>query len=71
MIIPIRCFTCGREIASMYYQFLEMCKENKNVGEVLDELDMKLFCCRRMFIGNVEIIDKLLMFENTAKDSDL
>jgi len=33
----------------------------------LNELDIKRICCRRMFLGHVEIIDKLIKYD-VAKD---
>jgi DNA-directed RNA polymerase I, II, and III subunit RPABC5 len=63
MIIPVRCFTCGKEISSKWNKYLSLLKADKQEGEALDELDLKRICCRRMFLGHVDIIEKLLNFE--------
>ncbi|AFM98399.1 putative DNA-directed RNA polymerase [Encephalitozoon hellem] len=63
MIIPIRCFTCGKEISSKWEPYLELLKTDKREAEALDELGMKRICCRRMFLGHVDIVDKLLKFD--------
>ncbi|KAH9411297.1 RNA polymerase [Ordospora pajunii] len=63
MIIPIRCFTCGKEISSKWESYQDLLKMNKTEAEALDELEMKRICCRRMFLGHVEIVDKLLEFD--------
>jgi DNA-directed RNA polymerase subunit N (RpoN/RPB10) len=83
MIIPIRCFTCGKVIADKWDPFVEGIMEKKqkstqNVtseldieyinitddgkikksieGEMMDELGLHKYCCRRMFLGNVHLI---------------
>lgn len=63
MIIPIRCFTCGKEISSKWEPYLELLKTDKKEAEALDELGMRRICCRRMFLGHVDIVDKLLKFD--------
>ncbi|KAM0671650.1 RNA polymerases N [Ordospora colligata] len=63
MIIPIRCFTCGKEISSKWESYKDLLKMDKTEAEALDELEMKRICCRRMFLGHVEIVDKLLEFD--------
>lgn len=63
MIIPIRCFTCGKEISSRWEPYLELLRTDKTEAEALDELGMTRICCRRMFLGHVDIVDKLLKFD--------
>ncbi|ADM11632.1 DNA-directed RNA polymerase II subunit N [Encephalitozoon intestinalis ATCC 50506] len=63
MIIPIRCFTCGKEISSKWEPYLELLRTSGREAEALDELGMKRICCRRMFLGHVDIVDKLLKFD--------
>ena len=74
MIIPVRCFTCGKILADKwnYYQ-KEITKGNdKDVtmlnvnsktlqttkeGKALDKLELKRYCCRRMMISHVDLIN--------------
>lgn len=61
MMVPIRCFSCGAVIADKWEEFDKRVNENKeDPGKVLDELGMKRYCCRRMFIGNVNLIDEFV-----------
>jgi DNA-directed RNA polymerase subunit N len=62
MIIPVRCFTCGKVIGDRWEEFSRRTKQGENPGKVLDELGMKRYCCRRMFISHVEVIDELLKY---------
>lgn len=63
MIIPIRCFTCGKEISSAWDSYVEAIKSNKSECDALDELGIKRICCRRMLLSHVDIIGKVLEFE--------
>ena len=70
MIIPVKCFTCGKVIGNKYKVYLEMLEEEEekvrylnteNVkktkeGLALDKLDLKDICCRRHFLTHVDII---------------
>lgn len=71
MIIPVRCFTCGKVVANKWETFQYYLKEG-NTGEMGDEkrplteaealdlLGLKRYCCRRMLLTHVEVVDKLL-----------
>jgi len=63
MIIPIRCFTCGALIGDKWLEFSQKVARGKSPGEVLDELNIKRYCCRRMFLSHVELIDEILKYE--------
>lgn len=67
MLIPIRCFTCNKEISSKWEPYKYLINTDKSPAESLNELDIKRICCRRMFLGHVEIIDKLIKFD-VARD---
>jgi len=74
MIIPVRCFTCGKVMADkidFYESEVEKLKTNtkkdemfKNFDhvhtkEILDKLGLIRYCCRRNLISNVDIMDVL------------
>ena len=75
MIIPVRCFTCGKVIADKWEAFCEMSSKaqgdddgkpplHKNFakdskGKVLDQLGITKICCRRHMLGHVDIVDML------------
>ena len=73
MIIPIRCMTCGKPIADLwnYYQN-EINKEKEpedtiNInskkiekthrGKVMDQLELKRYCCRKHLLTHSDLID--------------
>jgi DNA-directed RNA polymerase subunit N len=67
MIIPVRCFTCGKLIGDVWEEFAKRVKTGENPGEVLDSLGIKRYCCRRMLLSHVDIIDEVLRFYEEAE----
>jgi DNA-directed RNA polymerase subunit N (RpoN/RPB10) len=84
MIIPIQCFSCGKQIAHKWEKYqqkiqeeynknpnlnkvniltedvVEFIKNNKPIEEkTLDELGLKRYCCRRMFVSHIDLCGKL------------
>jgi DNA-directed RNA polymerase subunit N len=68
MMVPIRCFTCGNIVGSKWKEFARRVKEGENSGEVLDELGLKRYCCRRMLISNLSIIDDILKYYERSSE---
>lgn len=72
MIIPIRCFTCGKIMADKidYYNLKKSELEKKGkkddndlkhfndieTKQILDDLGLIRYCCRRNLITNVDIM---------------
>ena len=63
MIIPVRCFTCGKVIGSYYEKYKELLEEGLPPDEALDKLGLERYCCRRMIIAHVELIDEVIKYE--------
>ena len=66
MIIPVRCFTCGFLVGDKWEDFAKRIKEGEDSGKVLDSLGVKRYCCRRMLLSHVEVIDEILKFYEQA-----
>jgi DNA-directed RNA polymerase subunit N len=71
MIIPVRCFSCGFLVGDKWEDFARRVKEGENAGRVLDDLGVKRYCCRRMLLSHVEIIDEILRFYEEASKRKL
>lgn len=63
MIIPVRCFTCGKPIAHLYDAFVEKTRRGEDPKKVFEELGLERYCCRRMLMTHVDLIDEVLKFE--------
>ena len=87
MIIPIRCFTCGKILANRWNAYLRAMKDAKEENpelvtiideefvekfirnpeeyktfvpkKILDDLEISRVCCRKHFLCNVPMIDKI------------
>lgn len=62
MLIPVRCFTCGKVVASLYEAFAQRIQAGEEPRKVLDDLGLTRYCCRRMVLSNVDLIDDVLPF---------
>ncbi len=67
MMIPVRCFTCGKIVGDKWEEYDRRVKSGEKVSNVLDDLGLIRYCCRRMLISNVEIIDEILKFHKREK----
>lgn len=67
-MFPIRCFTCGSVVAKFENKYNEEIKNGTSPKDALDKLKINRICCRRMFLGYIDIDDELLLFSN-YKDS--
>lgn len=77
MIIPIRCFTCGKLLAHFWNDYLNALQEEYNKllnthkdiisdekkstieNEILDRINIKRYCCRRMFLSHKDLCEKI------------
>ena len=64
MLIPIRCFTCGKLIGDKFTEFESRVKSGEDPAKVLDEVGVRRYCCRRMLISSVDLIDQVLPYYN-------
>jgi len=62
MIIPVRCFTCGKVIGQLYEEYSRRTQAGEDPAKVMDDLHLERYCCRRMFLTHVELIDEVMPF---------
>lgn len=65
MIIPIRCWSCGKPIAHLWEEYDERAKKGESKKDVLSDLGVGRYCCRAMFLGHVDLIDTVAQFKKT------
>jgi DNA-directed RNA polymerase I, II, and III subunit RPABC5 len=62
MIIPVRCFTCGKVIGNKWEDYLGLIDAGYTEKESMDKLELKRYCCRRMVLTHVDLIEKMLKY---------
>ncbi|MFW9783660.1 MAG: DNA-directed RNA polymerase subunit N [Candidatus Heimdallarchaeota archaeon] len=62
MIIPVRCFSCGKLIAHTYEPYLKYIEKGESSEKAFKELGIERWCCKRMIVSHVDLIDELLKF---------
>jgi DNA-directed RNA polymerase subunit N len=74
MIIPVRCFTCGKVIGEAYEEYKvkkkaydEAVKKGEKPKEtlqkILDDLGVDRYCCRRMILTHVDLLEDAAPYE--------
>ncbi len=63
MIIPVRCWSCGKPIAHLWETFKEKADAGEDKKKTMDKLGMLRYCCRSMFLGHVDLIDEAAKFK--------
>lgn len=59
MIIPVRCFTCGKVVGSAYLEYVKRVKMGEDPKKVLDDMGFERYCCRRMIIAHADLIGEI------------
>jgi len=63
MIIPVRCWSCGKPIAHLWEEFKDRLESGEDRKKVLDSLGLERYCCRTVFLGHVDLIDVAAQFK--------
>jgi DNA-directed RNA polymerase subunit N (RpoN/RPB10) len=62
MSFPVRCFTCSKVVGRYEEKYNQLLESGLEPKLALNAIGMTRYCCRRMFLGYVNIVDKLLLF---------
>lgn len=64
MMIPVRCWSCGKPIGHLWARYKECTREKGEAPKtVLDDLGVERYCCRAMFLGHVDLIEHAAPFK--------
>ncbi len=54
MLVPVRCFTCGKPLAHLWKEFKERVNKGEDAKKVLDELGVERYCCRTVLLTTID-----------------
>ena len=59
-MIPIRCLSCGKPVSAYFDEYNKRVAAGEKSKDVLDDLGLTRYCCRRMLISHVETWEQIL-----------
>lgn len=63
-VCPVRCYTCGKVLANKWNAYENMSKNGVSNEEIFSKLCVKRYCCKTILMTHVNLIDKLLEYED-------
>ncbi|MBS3065931.1 DNA-directed RNA polymerase subunit N [Candidatus Pacearchaeota archaeon] len=65
MIIPVRCFGCGKPIGHLWEEFKKKSEAGEDKAKLLDEMKIERYCCRAAFLGQSDILTEIAKFKKS------
>ncbi len=62
MIIPVRCFTCGKPLAQYWEEYKRRVEAGEDPEKVLNDLGIHRYCCRKTLLAHTELIKEVIKF---------
>ncbi len=62
MIIPVRCFSCGKPVGHLWEEFKKRVQEGESAKQVFEDLDIEKFCCKSIFLGQTDLAELIGKF---------
>lgn len=62
MMVPIKCFSCGKVVSQVYEEFVQRVSKGEKAGAVLTDLGIERYCCRRTLFSTVDLVDELIRY---------
>ena len=71
MIIPVRCFSCNKVVGNKFEKYNQLLENGYDSKLALDELKLVRYCCRRMILTHIELIDKLIKYDGCPQKGEI
>jgi len=65
MIIPVRCFGCGKPIGQLWEEYEKRVGSGEESGKVMDELGLERYCCRATMLGHADMLPEISKFKKS------
>ena len=63
MIIPIRCFSCGKPVGHLWEKYKEKVEKGEEPKKVMEDLGLERYCCKALFLGQVDLLETVAQFK--------
>ena len=65
MIMPVRCFGCGKPIGHLWEEFKKKSEAGEDKAKLLEEMKVERYCCRAAFLGQADILTEIAKFKKS------
>ena len=65
MLIPVRCFTCGKVIGNLEGPMERLKEQGYDINEICEKLKVKRYCCKRILLSYIDLTEDLMMYQQT------
>ncbi len=65
MLIPVRCFSCGKPLSHLWNDYSERVEAGEEKKEVLDDLNLRRYCCRAQMMTSVDLTEITSRFKKS------
>lgn len=65
MIIPVRCFSCGKPIGQLWEEYKKRTEAGEETSKVLNELNLERYCCRATLLGHADMLPQIAKFKKS------
>lgn len=70
MLFPICCFSCNMRVGKKWLSYKKLLNDGMSQKEALDKLEIKRYCCRRMFLTFLDKASSINLYEQTFGEKD-
>ena len=63
MIIPVRCFACGKPVGQLWDEYKKRTDGGEDRNKVLTELGLDRYCCRACMMGHADLLPEVTKFK--------
>ncbi len=65
MIIPVRCFGCGKPIGQLWENYKKKIEAGEEPAKILEEMGVERYCCRAAFLGQSDMLMEITKFKKS------
>lgn len=66
MLIPVRCFTCGKVLGNRHDAYQNLLSKGKSSEEALNAIGLTNSCCRRAMYTHVDVVERMIVYRKAS-----